>query len=298
MKLEVTAANSVPTAQRLIPILASLVIVLGSTATSAQAAVPCGAVDPMTKRPTQATLTLAPDSVTSIAYKRDTAPATLLLRFKAKGCELPATPPNPDIEVLPKQGAKEIPHGVVSLTRARVDGAEYSVRATATPKNFKPGSYQGSVEVRAPYLATARAPISLSRSEDNFAWPMGIGATAGLAGLIWFLLLKFAKGATTRLKKRHYAIVLLAAAAAGVASALSSYLDQEVWTLSQNGFAAALAAFTGATTGAMATAIGVLWKDPAEHQAQGAPAVAQGQAAPLEKPGQDALRGNQPQPVG
>jgi hypothetical protein len=96
-----------------------------------------------------------------------------------------------------------------------------------------------------------------------------IGAIGGLAGLLWFVLLSNAKGtATGRFRALHYAGVFVAAAIAGIISVASQYLDQEVWSVDDNGLAALIAAFTGATTGAMATAIGVLWRVPERSTAK------------------------------
>ena len=64
-------------------------------------------------------------------------------------------------------------------------------------------------------MVTTRTPIELSRSEDNVLVPLVIGVAGGLAGLAWFLLLSFAKGAKTRITRQHYFIVFGAAAVAG-----------------------------------------------------------------------------------
>jgi hypothetical protein len=231
-------------------------------ATSAVGAVQCGSTDPQTDATARATLTLDPDSVTTLAYKRDTRPQTLLLRFKVTGCELPVYPSAPQIDLLPRQSTRDIPDGVVSLVRAVPDGAEYSLRLRADPKRFKPGSYGGFFELRAPYVITTRTPIALSRSESNEAVPIAIGAIGGIAGLVWFLLLRTAKGAKTVLKGWHYVIAFVAAAIAGVIAVESAYRAQDVWSVSDNLLSALAAAFTGATTGTMATAIGLLWAEP------------------------------------
>jgi hypothetical protein len=220
----------------------------------------CGVAD---AQPSRATLTLNDQSVTSVAYGRTKAPVhTLLLRFKAAGCVVPDDVAQVTTEVVPKQGMSELPDGAVTLLRARVDGDEFSVRLAIAPSRFPPGSYGGFVEVRSPFVLTARTPIAVSRSESNLLWPLLIGTLGGLVGLGWFWFLSRAKGWTTSVRGPQYAVVFAAAAAAGIVAVVSSYLDQEVWTVGANGFAAMIAAFTGATTGAMATALTVLWRQP------------------------------------
>jgi hypothetical protein len=246
--------------RRSIIALAVPILGLALEAAPAHAAV-CGVPGSQTSR---ATLTLDDQSVTSVAYGRGTdPPRTLLLRFKAAGCTLPDNVSKVSIEVVPKQGMPEIPSGGVSLLRARVDDDEFSVRLSSDTAKFEPGTYAGFVEVRTPYTLTARTPVSLSRSESNPLWPILIGVIGGVIGLGWFWFLNKAKGATAQIKGMQYLIVFGAAAVAGIVAVLASYWDQEVWTLGANGKAAAFAAFTGATTGAMATALGVLWKEPA-----------------------------------
>jgi hypothetical protein len=244
-------------------ILALAVPILGLALEGAPAeAAQCGVPGSQAAR---ATLTLDDQSVTSVAYGRGTdPPRTLLLRFKAAGCTLPATVSDVTIDVVPKQGTPEIPAGGVSLLRSTVDGDEFSVRLSSDTAKFDPGSYSGFVEVRTPFTLTARTPVSLSRSESNPFWPILIGIIGGLIGLGWFWFLNRAKGTKAQIKGLQYLIVFAAAAVAGIVAVLATYWDQEVWTVGANGKAAAFAAFTGATTGAMATALGVLWKEPDE----------------------------------
>ena len=231
-------------------------------APSASAASECGSPDPKTQTTARGTLTLDPDSVTAKAFKADTEPQKLLLRFKVTGCDLPADPPPAETELLAKTGAKDIPEGAITLVRAVSDGSEYSLRLTADPNQFDPGSYGGIYELRAPYMVTTRTPIELSRSEDNVLVPLVIGVAGGLAGLAWFLLLSFAKGAKTRITRQHYFIVFGAAAVAGALAVFGAYQSQDVWSFTSNWASALGAAFTGATTGAMATALVVLWPEP------------------------------------
>jgi hypothetical protein len=251
------------TVLRLLALPAVVLVALGFASVPASGAVRCGSADPETNATARATLTLQDDSVAGIAYGRDTDDRTLLLRFRAEGCELAPGGAAPDLEVVPKQGLEQLPDGVVSLVRARRDGNEFSVRLAVDPDRFDPGSYGGFVEIRAGDVTTTRTPIALSRSESNLAWPLLIGAIGGLAGLVWFALLHSARGTVDgRFRALHYGVVFIAASVAGIFSVTTQYLDQEVWSVEDNGLAALVAAFTGATTGAMATAISVLWRVP------------------------------------
>jgi hypothetical protein len=231
-------------------------------APSAAAASECGARDPKTHRTVRGTLRLDEDSVTSKAFKSDSDPQKLLLRFRVSGCELPPDPPPPETALLAKTGMKDIPDGAVRLVRAVADGSEYSLRLIADPNQFDPGSYGAVYEVRGPAIIPTRTPIELSRSENNVLLPLGIGVVGGLAGIFWFLMLNFAKGAKTTIKVWHYCIVFAAAAVAGALAVYGAYRAQDVWSLGDNSVSAFAAAFTGATTGAMATALAVLWPEP------------------------------------
>ena len=79
------------TVQRLLAVPALALVALGLASVPASGAVRCGAVDPETGTTARATLTLDDDSVASIAYGRDTDDRTLLLRFRAAGCDLAST---------------------------------------------------------------------------------------------------------------------------------------------------------------------------------------------------------------
>jgi hypothetical protein len=223
----------------------------------------CGVSDPRTQTTPRATMTLDDDSVTSIAYKRSTDPKTFLLRFRVTGCDVPADAAPPTFELTPKQETTDVPAGVVKFVRHLPDGTEFSVRLDAMPKSFKPGSYGGFVELRAPYMVTTRTPIALSRSESSHMWPILLGMIGGLIGVAWFLALNFfAKGAKTKIVPWHYALVFVAAAIAGILVVENAYRAQDVWTLGENSISALVAAFTGATTGTMATALAVLFPEP------------------------------------
>src|SRR4051794_4382287 len=121
-------------AKRPVLVLALLIGSLASPATAA--AVTCGTVTK--KGVVRGTLTLDKDSVSTVDYGRETNPKTLLLTFGVGVCDIPARPP-PDMVVLPRQGADELPDGAVTMQRSRVAGNELSVLLRVDPDRFDPG---------------------------------------------------------------------------------------------------------------------------------------------------------------
>ena len=91
-----------------------------------------------------------------------------------------------------------------------------------------------------------------------------IGLVGGLASLVWFLGLHFAQGAKSP-KRWHYGFAFVAAALFGAFAVETAYRSQEVWTFSENYASAAVAAFTGATTGTMLAALAVLFPKPKDE---------------------------------
>lgn len=232
-------------------------------AAPASAADKCGSTNKSTGAIVKAKLTIDPDSVTAIAFKRDTTPQRLLVRFKVSGCELPKRLA-PSTDLLPMQGSKNIPENAIKLQGARPDGGELTLTLVADPREFTPGTYEGFMEVRSALIATTRVPLTLSRSEDNEAVPIVIGLIGGLASVIWFVGLHLAGGATSP-KWWHYVLAFVAAAIFGAFAVETAYRSQEVWSFSENSASAIIAAFTGATTGTMLAALAVLFPDPEEE---------------------------------
>lgn len=62
-----------------------------------------------------------------------------------------------------------------------------NIDAAAIPQD----SYEAYAVLRAPYMHTARTAIAISRSEDTFWIPLGIGAAAGFVGFGWLALTKW-----------------------------------------------------------------------------------------------------------
>lgn len=247
-------------------VAAALALASGLLYVQTASAAVCGSSDPgsATNGNVRGTVELQDESVTELAYKRETDPETLLLVFKVAGCEVAADASDPDIDVLPRKGSKQLPDSVVKLLRARPDGTELSLRFSVDAPKFEPGSYGALLETRGPYLVTSRTPISLSRSEDNWAKPFGIGAASGLIAILWFGLLKYFAREKLKIKWPWLIVVAIAAAIFGGLAVASAWWDQDVWSVNENLKAAIVTGIAGATTGTMASLLGVVWQAPSK----------------------------------
>ena len=244
-------------------------VIIGLTLLSAPpaSAAPCGQPDrqntPQNAQRARATLTLdEKSSKTHLWFKRETGHRKISLVFRATGCDLPNRLPDPRLVVLPEQGSWELPDGVLTVKSAEVFGAEVLLKIDVDASKFKPGTYDGKLVVRSSYLNSNRTPISVSRSESRIWVPTVVGAITGLAGLIWFALLKGASQAQLTVEPRWLLVLSGVCTVAGMVAVFISYWDQNVWTLDENLIASAVAGFTGATTGAMAGVMGVIWATP------------------------------------
>ncbi len=273
-RLVSTATSSAIAATRrnaMKPRCAVLVAVLLATCASVAAppahAVPCGHVDPSTKEKTKAALTFDDKaSRTAISFRRKTKTRNLTLVFNVSGCQLDGRPdPAPQLKFLPKQGAAEdLPEEAVEVKPADADDSTLYLTGSVDPNKLDPGMYEGIALARAPWLTTARTPIAVSRSEHRWLIPLLIGALAGLAGVLWFLAMRYAVGDKMKtLSRWRIALVVLLPVVAGAFAVLASYWDQEVWSVSDNLPAALIAGFTGATTGSMAAVLAAI-KDKGE----------------------------------
>jgi hypothetical protein len=248
------------------PVLAAAVItglmLLGAPPASA---VPCGEADRQNAEPARATLALDErSSKTHLWFKRETGHREISLVFRTTGCDLPSRLPNPRLVVLPEQGSWELPDGVLTVESADVLGAELLLKVDVDASRFKPGTYDGKLVIRSPFLKSNRTPISVSRSESRIWIPMLVGAVTGVAGLIWFALLRGASQAQLTVEPRWLLVLGGVCTIAGMVAVFISYWDQNVWTLDENLIASAVAGFTGATTGAMAGVLGVVWATPVQ----------------------------------
>lgn len=244
------------TGARVAVVLAAAVVSVGCATEAARAAVTCGQTDPTTDKPARAVLTLDDKSaVTNLTLKRSTKKKTLSLVFSVGGCDLADSNSPPDLLVLPTRGGDELPDDVLSVKRAEVDGSTFFLSLQVDPKKMDPGTYNSIVIARAPYLASNRTPVTVSRSEDA-AWKvLGIGALAAIAGLFWLLILKLPALDKTTVTRRRLIALCVLAVGAGVYAAWNNYYSQDVWTFDDNFKSLATAAFVAATTGSVAALV-------------------------------------------
>jgi len=221
-------------------------------------------------------------SSVNVTYKRSTSPRTFLFIYSVEGCRVPASldcnahnsgklkgADCPVIETLPKGDGNEIPQAAVALKSVRIEPEEILLHLSIDHDKVDPGSYNGLIEVRARQVTTTRTPVTLSRSESKPWWPIGIGAFAGLVAMLWYFIQKAVANVKRKVPFRWLLVAFLAAMAVGIVSALTAWRTQDVWTFDENGWSAAVAAFTGATTGVMAVLLANIWEDqPAADNAK------------------------------
>jgi hypothetical protein len=243
-------------------LVVSLLVLVGQGSAKAQTATRCGSVDPKTKTAAQGTLKLDDASRTSVAYKRSTAPRTLLLMFTVEGCTLgPQQRPTPRVEILPSNGpGGEIPAKALEPIRWRRNGDELTVRLEIDTDELGPGSYDGAVQLTSGYLEPSRTPVAISRSENRVALPVTLGAAGGVVGIVWAFLLAEASERIHAVRREWLLALVGAALGFGAAAGLGTWQDQDVWVFGENGWATFIAGIAGSTTGALATLTGLLIK--------------------------------------
>ncbi|HYH44038.1 MAG TPA: hypothetical protein VD867_18870 [Burkholderiales bacterium] len=238
------------------------------------------------------TLSLIGDqSSVNVTYKRSTSPRTFLFIYGVDGCRMPASlsckadksgtlkgAGCPVVETLPKGDGNEIPQAAVALKSVRIEPQEMLLRLSIDRDKFDPGNYNGLIEVRTPQAKMTRTPVTLSRSENNLAWPIGIGAVAGVIAMLWYFIQKAVANVRRKVSRGWLFVAFLVAAAVGIVLALTAWRTQDVWTLDENGWSTAVAAFTGATTGVMAVLLANIWEDEPATEESKLPRIAPGDA--------------------
>jgi hypothetical protein len=270
---------------RSVAVAGVLAAVLFASGAHAVAAVRCGDIDPATKTRAKGVLVLdEKQAVTSVAFGRREGSRRLSLIFNVTGCEIePSVQAAPRFDVLPMPGkADQLDESALKASQPVSDGSSYRQKFTVRSADLDPGTFTGVLVLDAPYLASNRTPITVSRSESNWLIPGGLGALAGLAGVVWFLLLKLAAQNKLKVSWRWLVLVIVLAVAAGIYAVLNVYWDQDVWTMNANGWAAAKAGFAGASTGSVAAVLAAIWRSDATTggQAAGSPATPAAAAAP------------------
>jgi hypothetical protein len=214
--------------------------------------------------PSRGALTLLKKpSTLIIPFGKETGGQELVLIFKVSGCTLPPRRA-PHVEALPDDEAPGSFNTVLdprTFGRQRVADDRLNVRIPVDPKRVKPGSYGAIIQVSADYLTPALTPVTVSRSENNWLWPLFLGAGGGLVGLLLSLLTKAAAGSTLRTDRWRLVAVVVVSMGAGVVAGLVSYGNQDIWRLSENWVATAAAGVTAATTGSALAVLGVVFVD-------------------------------------
>jgi hypothetical protein len=114
-----------------------------------------------------------------------------------------------------------------------------------------------------------RTPVTISRSEHNFGWPLVCGAVGALFGFVVFALLHKLKHDKLRVSIPQFVIAGLVSVGAGALAALvTNYSNQDVWVLGDNWWGAGGVGFAAATSGAMAVLLAPVFKtDSAANKA-------------------------------
>lgn len=234
----------------------------------------CGEPSPSgggSARPVKATLSLDgqsqdPTLVTDAAFGRKTGVKKMTLVYKVTGCEMGETEPLPQqpLRIYPPKSGDIVPDNALVLDGdPDIEGSRYIVHLKVSSKTFDPGSYSGLVEIRAGWLNAVRTPVSISRSENRRRMPLGWGALGGLAGFLLFALTRKLRKNDLLVGRGLLAAVFVVSIIAGmVAAYTTSYINQDVWVSSENWWAALVAGFTGATSGAMVGLLGAVWTEP------------------------------------
>lgn len=266
----------------------------------------CGEEDPATGQVVRGALELDPDSVTQRSFGRSTGEEALALSYLVKGCDAPAEVGGVSLRLRPlKESSKGVPVSAVGLAGpgASADSVDFdpststltvSLLVTTAAEAFKPGTYGSQLEIRGPWLVTARSPITIARSEND-AWQILLwGAFGGLLGVVFYALSAFAakltKHDSAELGKWWLVAATLAAgAAAGAFAAWGAWQQQEVWTWAENSKGTLTSAFIAGSAGVMLVLLGsVFGTPPKPGEPGGAPGAPRGRrpAAPSRRTGQ------------
>jgi len=242
--------------------------VAGAPAAIAEAAdpLPCGEA-------AKAVLALdnqAPELVTERTFGKKTGERGLTLIYDVTGCEMPedAPPIQDPPAIFDAETGEPIPEGALRLKAASVEGARYVVRLKVSSHSVHPGSYTGFVEMKADWLTPIRTPVAVSRSEENFLWPLACGAAGAAVGFLIFMLLHAFKNDKLLVNSWQLVTAAVFSVGAGALAALiTNYSNQEIWVLADNWWGAAGVGFTAATSGAMAVLLApVFMTDTAAHR--------------------------------
>jgi hypothetical protein len=234
----------------------AVALVLFCAAQTARAAT-CGETPSGEDKPVKATLTLDPgQSSLSKDFKRSLKTKELSMYFKAAGCDLPDDPADPSLAPIALKGQDNIPHDTLRVLDTTTFNDQLIISFSADPNTFDPGSYSSAVLVKADYLKTASATVSVSRSM-NEAWQILVIAIVLGFGLFFFITLGAYAGGKLGLSRWRLVAAGVLVIITTVVAAASNYWPQTVWTYGDNLYgllaaavgAALASSFAGLITG-------------------------------------------------
>ncbi|MEA2333399.1 MAG: hypothetical protein QOH58_3537 [Thermoleophilaceae bacterium] len=224
-------------------------------------------------RDAKATLVLdgkADEFVADTAFKRTTGTRMMTLVYDVTGCQLaPANRrPSEPLRIYPPKTGGQVPDGAIELARApsvENGGKRYLVPLKISSDKLSPGTYAGLVEIASPVINPVRSPVAVSRSEDNIFIPLAWGAVGALGGFLLFAALRFFKGNDLLVPLFLVFVAGAVSLVVGAIAALAtSYLNQDVWTSSENAWAVVVIGFTASTSGVMTALLAAVWSEPGE----------------------------------
>jgi hypothetical protein len=244
-------------------VVAAVAITLSSAAQTARA-ITCGETPPAPKtppalgtppapdKPVKATLTLDPgQSNLSHDFKKSLGAKQLSMYFKVAGCDLPDDPADPSLTPIALKGQDTIPVDALKVLRTTSFNDQLIISFSADPNTFNPGSYSSAVIVKADYLKTASATVSVSRSVNEWWWILAIAIALGLGVFIFITVGAFAGGklglSSWRLAAAGFLVIITT-----VVAAASNYWPQSVWTYGDNLYGLAAAAVAAALASSFA----------------------------------------------
>ena len=233
----------------------------------AEGATICGTRDARSGELVKGTITLDDRAaVTEVSFKRDTGHKTLALTFNVAACEFAGSESAPAMTINPRKGVDDLPADAVKLKSVTPDGSSLDVLLDVNSDGFDPGSYGGFVVLRAPYMVTSRTPVAVSRSDPHFWVPVIIGLVAAAAAFGFWTITRWIAWLRTEDRQTPkwgaIGIVLGIAVIGGAIAAFTTWVNQDVWTFGDNGWATASTAFAAATSGALAGLLANLWGEP------------------------------------
>ena len=249
-------------------LIAVLVLAALHVLSSPVSAAECGGADPRNADAMKGTLALDDEASTVRRdFHREDDEQTLQLVFDVANCEL-RDPPR--VSAGPLEDAdKQIPKETLARPTVQALGDEVKIVYDVRPDTFDPGTYGSLIEVSGPGIATARTPVTLSRSEPSILVPSLIGILAGALGFSVFYWTKRFANYKVTVRWPMLAVAVVFACGAGALAAIFNWLDQDVWVLHENWVVTGTTAFTQATAGVVVAMLAGVFTELPQMDEQG-----------------------------